>query len=140
MKSKELIKQLQELDPTGEIEVAVGNQDIWLVDCYPAYYDGNLQVLKRINSEYYDITGVEFKIQGSKIDLRPMGFDDVIFNAIECGKDPDITWDHIPGDIYTDGITKTIIETCHMIYYEWPVHNHLFAGQLRKKGLQVYGI
>ena len=47
MKVKDLIKQLQELDPTGEIEVCVGNSDIIDISLFPAYYDGYLQVLKK---------------------------------------------------------------------------------------------
>jgi len=35
MKGKELIKLLQEIDPTGEIEVSVGNIDIWDVHQEP---------------------------------------------------------------------------------------------------------
>lgn len=79
MKTKELIRQLQEADPSGEIEVAVGNTDIHFLELQPAYYDGPLQVLSRdLNSKYYNITGVTYKRTGSKICIHTLSASDVI--------------------------------------------------------------
>ena len=47
MKSKELIRLLQEEDPSGEVEVCVQNFDILGIHTEPAYWDGSLQVLMR---------------------------------------------------------------------------------------------
>ena len=81
MKTKELIRQLQEADPTGEEEVCVGNTDIHFVEVLPAYYDGRLQVLKRDETcNYYNIIGAEFVAEGKKIAIHPLSIKDAIFN------------------------------------------------------------
>jgi hypothetical protein len=82
MKSKELIRLLQEQDPSGEIEVCVGNVDIHFLSCEPAYYDGPLQVLTRDESKkpYYNITGGMYFTSGSKLKLHLLSFRDVIEN------------------------------------------------------------
>lgn len=66
MKSKILIEELQKIDPSGEMEVCVGNQDIWFLDKQPAYYDGVLQVIKNENGV---VNGIKYVISGSKIKL-----------------------------------------------------------------------
>lgn len=50
MKTSQLIVRLNEIDPTGENEVCVGNCDINFIDKLPAYYDGKLQLLERDES------------------------------------------------------------------------------------------
>ena len=72
MKTKELIKRLQEADPSGEIEVCVGNEDILFVQILPAYYDGCFQVLKRDRSKapYYNVEGVEIRGIGDKLNIQ----------------------------------------------------------------------
>ncbi len=50
MKTKELIRQLQREDPSGELECCVDNSDIFFVEHLPAYYDGCLEVLVRDKS------------------------------------------------------------------------------------------
>jgi len=47
MKSKKLIELLQAEDPTGEIEVCIGNQDVFCLESKPAYWDGCPQILIR---------------------------------------------------------------------------------------------
>jgi hypothetical protein len=90
MKGKELIKQLQEIDPTGEIEVCVGNVDIWTVHAEPAYWDGKLQLLVRDEKKapYYDIVGGKYVVSGSKITLTTMSITDVLWG------DPDAVIDY----------------------------------------------
>ena len=82
MKSSELIKQLQELDPEGVIEVCVNNVDIYFLDVEGAYYDGSLQVLTRDHSKdpYYNITGGKYVRSGKKIVLHPMSIRDVLWD------------------------------------------------------------
>jgi hypothetical protein len=87
MKSKDLIKQLQELDPTGDVEVCVGSVDIFTAMRVPAYYDGALEVLIRDDSKkpYYDVTGVKITYEGEKINLQTLSISDVLeedFDAI----------------------------------------------------------
>lgn len=80
MKSKELIKRLQEIDPSGETEVCVGNVDIHFVDILPAYYDGTLQVLQRDPERkgYYDIIGGKYVRNGHKIEINCLSISDCI--------------------------------------------------------------
>ncbi len=82
MKTKKLIKLLQEIDPTGEEEVSVNNEDIFIVQDMPAYYDGRLQVLIRDKSKepYYDVIGCKVVAKGRKIEIRTMGWREVINN------------------------------------------------------------
>ena len=85
MKTKELIKQLQALDPTGEEEVCIANSDILFIERLPAYYDGVFEVLKRdpVNTSSYNIIGVEFRSKGQKIKIVPHGIEDVLLDEPE---------------------------------------------------------
>jgi hypothetical protein len=84
MKTKELIRLLQEADPSGEIECCVGNEDIYFVACEPAYYDGTLQVLIRDKSKKdYNIIGAEFRRDGYKIQFHCQSIEDAIYTAHE---------------------------------------------------------
>lgn len=83
MKVKDLIERLNRLDPTGEIEVAVGgNIDIHFLDLREAYYDGRLQVLKRDPSKkgWYDICGADIRGAGMKIAIIPLSIEGAILN------------------------------------------------------------
>lgn len=86
MKGKELIKLLQEIDPTGEIEVSVGNIDIWDVHQEPAYWDGKLQLLVHDESKkpYFDIVGGKYVVSGSKIVITPMSITEVLWSDPEA--------------------------------------------------------
>lgn len=85
MKSKKLIKLIQELDPSGETEVCVGTtQDIAFVERMPAYYDGALQLIERENDE---IVSAKFERAGDKIAIRYVGIVDAILD------DPDLEVD-----------------------------------------------
>lgn len=82
MKTKDLIKLLQEADPSGENEVCVGNADIHFVGPEPAYYDGCLQVLKRdpARAPYYDVCGAKYVGDGTKIVIHTLSISSAIFN------------------------------------------------------------
>lgn len=80
MKTKELISQLQENDPTGELEVSVGNIDIHFVSVEPAYYDGCQEVLVRDDKEEcYNIIGAKVVSNGDKVVIHTLGINDAIF-------------------------------------------------------------
>lgn len=100
MKTKTLIKLLQEEDPTGELEVNVGGKDIYFVDKLPGYYDGAYVVLTRDESKkpYYDITGIGIRRDDWKIVLKTMGYDEVLL------EDPEAVV------TYSDPITKSHYE------------------------------
>lgn len=80
MKSSELIRRLQEEDPTGETEVCVGNLDIHFCSVEPSFWDGYLQVLSRDESKspYYNLTGGKYVSKGNKIVLHLMSISDVL--------------------------------------------------------------
>jgi hypothetical protein len=95
MKTKELIRQLQEADPSGEEEVCVDNIDIYHVSSNHAYWDGCFQVLKHDESKkpYYSITGGEFRSKGIKINLVTVDIKSAIY---------DHTIDNIPCTVTYD--------------------------------------
>ena len=81
MKTNELIKQLQAIDPTGDREVCIdGSADIYSIHEELAYWDGRLNVLIRDESKkpYYDVVGVKIIHSGTKIVLKSWSADDVI--------------------------------------------------------------
>lgn len=81
MKTKEVIKLLQEEDPSGELECCVGNADIYYIETLPCYYDGCQQVLIRDpNNKYYNVIGAKFIGHGTKINIRTLSISDAIFN------------------------------------------------------------
>lgn len=98
MKAKELIRLLQEEDPTGETEVSVGNHDIFTVHTEPAYWDGKLQLLIRDESKkpYYDVVGGKYCTKGCKIVITSMGVSDVLW------ENPDATVDYSELGQYAD--------------------------------------
>jgi len=107
MKSSEVIKLLQELDPTGEVEVSVGNVDIMDIGMLPAYYDGILQVLKKdLSKECYNIIGLEFKSEGSKIVISPYDIEDYILDHHGHLDKLNITFDHEPSQWHLDRIEE----------------------------------
>lgn len=89
MKTKELIRQLMEADPSGEEECCVGNVDIHYVCKDPAYYDGSLQVLLRDETEkqYYNIIGGKYVRTGYKIQIHTLAISDIM-------DDPDVIMDY----------------------------------------------
>lgn len=79
MKSRELIRILQELDPSGEIEVYAGN-DILFAERLPGYYDGAPFRLVRdpAKAPYYDVVGFVYDRCGPKIQLHTHGLTDAV--------------------------------------------------------------
>lgn len=89
MKTKDLIRVLMELDPSGEEQVCVGNSDIHYVDRLPAYYDGTMQVLLRDNSKWgYSIVGGKYVRSGVKISIVDRSIEDALWD------DPDMPVDY----------------------------------------------
>jgi len=81
MKSKKLIELLQKEDPTGETEVCVGGEDIYFLESKPGYWDGVYQVLERNwDSEYYNVTGAQYRSDGTKIVIRTLSIEDALYN------------------------------------------------------------
>jgi hypothetical protein len=87
MKTKELIKLLQEEDPTGETDVCVGNLPITYVCIEPAYYDGRLQrILDNNKGEYVSA--------GSKVVINYTSFSDIVIDNQEFEIDYSALGDH----------------------------------------------
>lgn len=81
MKTKKLIKLLQDIDPSGEIECCIANRDIYFVEKLPSYYDGTLQILERDETKTcYNIIGAKYVRDPSisKIMINPLSIEDAI--------------------------------------------------------------
>ena len=74
MKTKELIKHLQDADPTGELDVTVGKNPIIYVDVEPYYYDGRYL---RINGNYESL---EYPVGGHHVMIVDICRDSIIFD------------------------------------------------------------
>jgi len=89
MKTKELIAELQEADPSGDMDVTVGKTDIFFVGTRPYYWDGRYQRLIRdASNEYYNIIGAEFPNDGSHVSIRTLSIEDALLDdpemPVEC--------------------------------------------------------
>lgn len=83
MKTKELIRQLVEVDPDGECEVFCPDGDIWFVQRLPWYYDGRPGILHRdpeLTGKSFDLTGMRqiTEKDGDKIYVYTMDVDDLM--------------------------------------------------------------
>ena len=84
MKTKELIRRLQEADPSGEEDCCVGRSDILFVAPEPGYYDRCFQVLKREpNNPYYNVIGAEIKSSATKIKIVIHDIEDALIDHPE---------------------------------------------------------
>lgn len=71
MKTKEVIKMLNELDPSGEYQVCIENADIERFDVLPAYYDGRISVIteKEEKNRWFIPKKTEVTGSGTKLNL-----------------------------------------------------------------------
>jgi hypothetical protein len=85
VKTKDLVKALQELDPSGETECFVENQDIYFAELLPAYYDGSPYVFVRDKAKepYYDVVAAKYLGNGTKILLHTLSSYSLIVNNEE---------------------------------------------------------
>lgn len=130
MKTKKLIALLQEEDPSGELDVCVGNVDIHFVERLPAYYDGSLQVLERDEDcKYYNITGGRYVRAGEKVNIHTLSITDAISNAAGREKPFPVDYSELSSDQAEatkkahDGLRewhrRLDIEHEHMYFKEW---------------------
>lgn len=82
MKTKDLIKELQDNDPSGEMEVTVGNSPIHFLAVEPAYWDGCYRTLIEDPEKkpYYAVTGIRFVAHGEKLVINTLDYDWVLLN------------------------------------------------------------
>lgn len=80
MKTKELIKLLQDQDPSGELEVTVGKTPIETVLALPAYYDGPVQsfVFDSSSEETGKIIGAEIRWSGHHLRICELSIRDAL--------------------------------------------------------------
>jgi hypothetical protein len=79
MKTKELIRRLEECDPSGELECSVKGIDIYSVTVQPGYHDGPYEVLIRdLSKTNYNITGAKMLSGGQKVILEPLSINDAL--------------------------------------------------------------
>jgi hypothetical protein len=78
MKTKDLIKKLQEEDPTGEEHVVVDNLDISFISKEPAYYDGAAQMIIR-DEKRHAISG-KYLRNGHKIQIHTIDFNTLLWD------------------------------------------------------------
>ncbi|MDP1712924.1 MAG: hypothetical protein Q8K86_10770 [Candidatus Nanopelagicaceae bacterium] len=79
MKTKELIRQLQKEDPTGEEEVVIGNADIFYVDNVEAYWDGKAeQLIRDPNNHYYNVVGGKIRCKGNKVRIHAYSLEEAV--------------------------------------------------------------
>ncbi len=87
MKTKDLIKHLQEIDPKGEFEVCIENADIEYLDVLPAYYDGRITVIterdEHMRSLKSEVTGSGTKINLFRHDWTDKFADGIIYDLEE---------------------------------------------------------
>lgn len=82
MKTKELIKRLQELDPEGDMEISIDNHDIYQVELHHAGENGMLSRI--ISNDNGRVIGAKVIDKGLKISLSYLTIEDLIWN------DPDL--------------------------------------------------
>lgn len=89
MKTKDLIKELQEQDPSGELECVVGGEPIFFLQNLPAYYDGSLQYLIQDPDKAgsYNVVGAKFIDKGRKIEISTLTIENAIWEAPELPVD-----------------------------------------------------
>ena len=123
MKTKELIRRLQEADPGGELECCVGNVDIYYIDILPSYYDGCLQILEydeKLRDKCFSIVGARREESGSKIMLVPYSIREAISD------DPDFPVS------YTEYSTKHYKKHDDIYREEMKIENEQFKQNLER--------
>lgn len=115
MKSKELIRILQETDPNGETEVTIDGADIYCVARYPGYYDGCYQVITRDPSKTtFNIVKIKRTRAGEKIRLHTYSIEDLIWDGwdIQSGGKVEIDNFECPSYNERDEATRKEVKAC----------------------------
>jgi hypothetical protein len=81
VKTAELIRRLQEADPSGEAECVVGTDDIYFVELLPSYYDGSPLLLvhdEALRDKAHSIVGARYMRSGNKVRITTMDLEAVL--------------------------------------------------------------
>jgi len=113
MKTSKLISILQELDPTGQCEVTIDNNDINFADIYPGYYDGCFQIIEYCD-DGKEIEGIKLCSRQDKIRLHHSGYEELFwdFPNLKITFDSEYT-ERLKDSIET--LRKEIIKECEEI-------------------------
>lgn len=74
MKTKQLIRLLNEVDPSGEAYVCIDRKPIYFIELKEGYWDGSYNYLEYKNKQF---TWVE-STEGNKIDIHTMNLFDFV--------------------------------------------------------------
>lgn len=77
MTTAELIGLLRQEDPDGTAEVCVGVNPVWFVEHLPAYYDGRLEFVERVNGKP---VRAGWRVDGSKVRIRTDDVETAIYD------------------------------------------------------------
>lgn len=112
MKTKELIRLLQLEDPSGDLEVNVGGDDIYFVERLPGYYDGAYSILQRDDSKkpFWDITGITVTRSGQKVEIHTMPIRDLVSDMPDAIIILDDSLNDMQKDYYAAKVKKAIDE------------------------------
>lgn len=109
MKTSELIKLLQEVDPKDECTICVNNHPVSDVDRMPYYYDGRLELVER--DDYYQVTRVGYKAGGDKIKIRYDTVEDALMDYPDAELElSGITYQGKVDSRYMDSINQWIAD------------------------------
>ena len=109
MKTLELIRLLQEADPTGEAECCVDNEDIHFLEVLPGYWDGRLQVFTRdpaLTGKCFDIVGAKITAAGTKIKIRHLSIEDLLQDNPEMPVDTSSTGSEVSNAEYAAQVER----------------------------------
>jgi hypothetical protein len=95
MKTKDVIRLLQEADPSGEMQACVANMDIVEINVINVgYWDGCLQILERDPNDPERIVGGRFCAGQPKVDIYCLNIDDFVYSDPELPVSYDSAYAH----------------------------------------------
>jgi hypothetical protein len=112
MKTSKLISMLQEVDPSGQLEVVIDNCDITFADKFPGYYDGCYDIIQY--DDKGQIAGIQICAKQDKIRIYYLGYEQAFWDF----PDLKITYDSEYTERRKEGIEKKraeIIKECEEI-------------------------
>jgi hypothetical protein len=87
VKTRELIRQLQNEDPEGDAEVVVGGTDIYFASREPMYYDGTPTLLVHDPEKVgkcFSVIGLRIPYGGHKVRLHVLEAEDLFIDHLDA--------------------------------------------------------
>jgi hypothetical protein len=79
LKTRELIRLLEQADPSGDLECCFQNHDINFIDVVPASHDGALELLHRSDTDKRIVSGT-ITTSGKKVRIHPLSIEDILYD------------------------------------------------------------